>query len=173
MEKAQTLQPGDVVVALRLVQYPEEPYESLSGALGIGVGTAHRAVARLTQAALLVPDSRRTIAHNLLEFLVHGLRYTFFAALGPESMGVPTGPSAPALSNAFAAERAWVWPYIDGRHRGDSVRPLVPQAPGYAETAPALYDALSLLDAIRIGGARERKRAQELIQVWLEENAGE
>ena len=171
MDRAQSLQPSDVVVALRLVQHPNESYEALSGGLGIGLGTAHRAVSRLTRAGLLVPDSRHVISPNLLEFLVHGLRYAFFATLGPENMGVPTGHSGPMLKNEFAADRSWVWPSIDGRVRGDSVRPLISQAPQYALAAPALYDALTLLDAIRLGGVRERKRATELIEVWLDEIA--
>lgn len=53
--------------------------------------------------------------------------------------------------------------------RGTSLTPLYPGAPELVHSAPELYRALALVDALRIGRARERSRAAELLRKIIRE----
>jgi len=46
-------------------------------------------------------------------------------------------------------------------------RSLYPSAPKAAKLDPGLYELLAMIDALRIGKARERKLAQELVSQRL------
>ena len=163
---AEVLRSGDVAVALRLVSQPLEGYESLSDALGIGTGSAHRAVKRLQKAQLVTPDRRIVLRRHLEEFVVHGLRFSFYAVPRAETLGVPTAE----LPEFVGDQRTFVWPAAQGTRRGTGIAPLLPQAVELPERDPATYRALSLIDALRVGGARERKAAAGLFKDWLEEH---
>lgn len=162
------LKPIDVVVALRLAAVPEEKYEDLGGALGVSPSMAHASVRRLRDARLLRPGSRVVNRLTLLEFLEHGVRYAFPARLAGEVRGVPTAHAAPPLADQIVAEDAVVWPHVSGELKGRGVTPLYPQAVGLPARAPALYEAVALVDAIRVGRARERRLAAR----WLREKLG-
>jgi hypothetical protein len=47
--------------------------------------------------------------------------------------------------------------------QGAAVQPLDSSVPGAARRDPALYDLLALVDALRIGRARERSLAEKEI----------
>lgn len=164
--RQETLRPVDVVVALKLAMDPGQLYESLAEELGVSLSTAHQAVQRLTSARLASGD-REISRTALMEFLSHGVRYAFFAEPGPEVRGVPTAHSAPPLSEEIVSEDAYVWPSAAGSRRGAAVPPLYEGAAELPEKSPALYRALALVDAIRVGRARERKRATEHLEELL------
>lgn len=164
--KQQVLRPVDLAVALRLALEPEERYESLAHALGVSLSTAHQAVGRL-QGGGLVDAERRTNRRALLEFLAHGVRHAFFAELGPETRGVPTAHSAPPLAEEIMAEEQFVWPSASGGSRGTAVSPLYEGATDVLERDPRLYQVLALVDALRIGRARERRLALEHLERLL------
>ena len=72
--------------------------------------------------------------------------------------GVPTAWAAPALREQFAAgdQLPPVWSHPDGTVQGASVQPLYPSVPLAAQKTSGLYDLLALMDALRLGRARER-----------------
>ncbi len=158
------LRPLDVVVALQLALRPEEKYEALAGTLGIAVSATHRAVTRLEAAGLVLPHRRAAGRGALIDFVVHGVPYSFYAVTGPEAPGVPTAYSAPPLAAEIESERPLVWPSIHGAVRGDTLIPLYAGAPSLPERDPALYDVLTLVDALRVGRARERRIAVEMLE---------
>ncbi len=159
-----TLRPHDVVVALELALHPREGYERLAEAVGISVSQAHAAVRRLTLAKLLAPDERRVVLPPFLDFLAAGVPYAFPAELGREARGIPTAHSAPPLAAEISSNEKIVWPSADGTVRGQSLTPLHPKAAKLFVTNKPLYELLTLVDALRIGRARERKRASELLR---------
>jgi hypothetical protein len=167
-----SLRPVDVVVALRLMLCPEDKYESLASTLGIGVSATHRSVKRLEASGLVLPHRRASRRKPLLEFLVHGVRYAFYPVTGPESPGVPTAHSGPPLAEHILSERPMVWPSANGWARGDVLVPLYDGAAGLPQRNPALYEALTLVDAIRVGRARERKLAVEMLERRLQRDGG-
>lgn len=156
-----SLRPVDVPVALRLAEAPGPSYQILAADLGISPSWAHAAVQRLEQAGLLLPASRSVNWLALREFLAHGLRYAFPARAGERVRGVPTAHAAPPLAAHILAEDALVWPRADGPVSGQAITPLYPQAIELPERRPSLYELLALADALRVGRARERKRALE------------
>lgn len=162
------LRPNDVAVALQIALTPSQPFSVLAGAIGLSIGEVHNAVKRLAQARLVSPRERRAIRPALLEFLTAGVPYAFPAELGPETRGVPTAYAAPPLSERISSGSAVVWPSADGEVRGQSVTPLYPAAVKTAKHNGALYELLTLADALRIGRARERRLAKELLRSRLE-----
>ncbi len=146
---------------------PEEKYELLADTLGLSVSAAYRSVKRLEAAGLILPHRRAASGGALLEFLLHGVRFAFYPVTGPEAPGIPTAYSAPPLAEQIVSERPLVWPSARGTLRGDTLVPLYGGAPELAERHVELYEALTLVDAIRVGRARERKLASEMLEQRL------
>jgi DNA-binding Lrp family transcriptional regulator len=161
------LKPIDVVIALRLAEVPEAKYEQLSAALGISTSWAHAAVRRLQAAGLLRPNSRTVNGLALREFLEHGLRYAFPAQPGPEVRGIPTAHSGPPLAARVVAEDRMVWPSASGSSVGHAIAPLYERATELPQRCPSVYENLTLVDALRVGRARERKLAAEELETRL------
>jgi len=158
-----SLRPHDVVVALQLAVAPTMSYGALAEAIGLSKGETHNAVKRLTAAKLLSSHTRKPNRQALLEFIVGGVPYAFAAELGPPTRGVPTAHSAPLLAAEILESDPVVWPSMEGEARGASIQPLYPGAPSTARRNPDLYELLTLVDALRIGRARERQRAKALL----------
>lgn len=61
-------------------------------------------------------------------------------------------------------ENVPVWPDAMGEVRGIAIEPLHPAVPDAARRDPRLWELLALFDSIRIGNARERNLAGEMIE---------
>lgn len=168
-----SLKPQDLIVALKLaVSRPPTSYAELAAALGLNTSEVHTTVQRCIQAQLLLDTVHDALAknsrlsnirvhrQNLLEFAVHGAKYAFPAETTSTTVGVPTSHSAPVFSGVFApGSDDWVWPFATGECKGVGLLPLHPCVPTAALADARLYAALALLDALRVGRARERKLA--------------
>jgi len=172
MKAYEPLKPVDIAVGLRLAEAPEAKYAQLSADLGISSSTAHGSVQRLESAGLIRPGSRAVNGLAFREFLEHGVRYAFPARPGEEARGVPTAHAAPPLANHIVSGHAYVWPSSSGPSSGQSVAPLYPAAVQLPERCPSVYESLALVDALRVGRARERKLAAEALVEKLEAVAG-
>jgi hypothetical protein len=161
------LKPHDVVVALQLALTPEAPYRTLADSVGLSLGEVHNAIKRLTTARLVSPSRRVPRKEALLDFLLKGVPYAFPAELGTETRGVPTAHAAPPLDSQFSASDAVVWPSENGDRRGAAVEPLYEGAPSLTRRNPELYELLALVDAIRVGRARERQLATMILRERL------
>jgi hypothetical protein len=166
-DKQPTLRPSDVAVAIQLARRPGAHYKDLARVLQLGVAEVHRGVRRLERARLAEVGERRVNRQALLEFLVHGVRYTFPAVLGPESPGIPTATAAPTLAEKIPGGPAAVWPDAEGKARGVSLVPLYGAAPHAALEDEHLHRALALVDVLRLGELRERRLAQGLLDELL------
>jgi hypothetical protein len=158
--------PQDVVVALKLCLGAEnQSYAELGRSLGMSASEVHAAVRRLIEARLVDPDTKAVRRQALRNFLVHGVPHSFPAILKSVTRGMPTAWAAPVMSGKFDVSEQLppVWPDPDGRIRGESVQPLYASVPGAARRDPALYALLALVDALRIGRARERSLAEKEI----------
>lgn len=166
------LRSQDVLLALRLslVQEGEAPpFQGLSVQLGISASQVHSAFHRAVLCRLVEEKSRCALGPNLLEFLVHGIKYVFppiFTTIVP---GVPTAVAASPLRERFALgdEPLPVWPHPHGSMRGQGIEPIHPAAPAAALKNPALHELLALVDAIRAGRARERAMAIKELEARL------
>jgi hypothetical protein len=166
------LKPQDLLVLLWLVAHSGEAwsYAGIAAALRMSSAEVHAALKRAARAGLYSHDERRPIRVALREFLVHGARYAFAPERLGLTRGLPTAHAAPALAARLALgadDLPLVWPDAEGEVRGEGLEPLYPSAPTAARHDPRLYNLLALLDALRVGRARERRLAQELLEKEL------
>lgn len=162
MNKQDTLKPLDLVVAIALsVEAPRPPktYAQLGAELGVSPSRVHEAVERLGLSGLLRVGTRNPNRHALRNFLAHGVQYAFPPQLGRKARGFPTAYAGPVLAQMFDYTTSMVWPDHSGTDHGTALNPLYPNAVSLPERWPGLYRTLTLVDAIRVGRARERKAA--------------
>jgi hypothetical protein len=159
----------DLLIALKLLEAdPALSYADLGKSVGLSASEAHGCVRRLIDARLVEPESRHVIRQSLLRFLVHGVPFAFPASLHETTRGLPTAWAAPVLSDRISSnEPPPVWPDPEGTVRGQSVKPLYPTVAVAAAQDPRLYDLLALVDALRLGRARERQIAEAELESRL------
>ncbi|MFW6089570.1 MAG: hypothetical protein ACODAB_07445 [Gemmatimonadota bacterium] len=158
------MRPHDVCVALQLVLTPESDYRGLAAKVGVSLGEAHNAVKRLQVAHLVLPHRLAVNRRNLLEYILYGVPYSFPGELGAETLGVPTAHSSPAFREKIAAADVIVWPSVKGTERGVALQPLCSCAPDLPAANPKLYRWLAAIDVLRVGRARERTLAKEILE---------
>jgi hypothetical protein len=159
----------DVVVLLKLLlESKARPYAGLAKDLHISPSEVHAAVRRCIDAGLVDEATRRPLIKPLEEYLLHGVRYAFPAKPGPVARGLPTACAAPPLAGKMSADDLPpVWPDPEGVVKGVAIEPLYRSVPAAAKADAALYQLLALVDALRMGRARERKLAGEELKARL------
>ena len=165
------LKPQDLYVVLALLSRAEPPaslYPDLAALTGLAVSAVHASLKRAAASRLVMFDQRKPVVlkAGLLEFLVHGARYAFPPVQGGLTRGVPTAYAAAPLNSVIApsTDPPPVWPHAKGSVRGMALAPLYPSVPQAALNDERLYAALALVDALRMGQAREREAAQKLMR---------
>lgn len=158
------LKPQDLLVALKLAVNPERDFllVQLSEELGMPLSVVHGCIKRAELARLIsrASGSVRALRPAVKEFVIHGAKYAFPAQLGTPTRGVLTAIGAPVLAIHFEkVEMSPVWPSPEGSYWGLTLPPLHPAVLRATQQDNALYEALALLDALRIGAARERELA--------------
>lgn len=165
--KQSVLKPQDLLIAVKIAISSANgfTYSQLSQELFISPSEAHAAVGRAERSHLVIRDGVDFYPAEtaLLEFVVHGVQYAFPGIVGGYTRGLPTSASADPLKSMFTqlGITPLVWPDPDGEVRGIALTPLYPTVPRAARKDQKLYQALVLIDAIRVGSAREREIARE------------
>jgi hypothetical protein len=160
----------DIVVLLKLTaDSPSSTVRSLEAEIGIPRSVIQRSLVRLEQARLLEEGRRRVNKGRTEELLVHGLKYVFPPVRGGETRGVPTAWAAPPLQEKLAesGELPPVWPDPQGEVRGIALEPLHASVPEISRRDRALTELLALIDGVRLGDARVRGVAEELLRERL------
>ena len=160
------LKPQDLVVALKLAVHHQRAFVlvELASELCMPLSSVHGSITRAEQARLVsrATGSVRAIRPAVLEFSVHGARYAYPGQLGAMTRGTPTGVGGPALRRYFEASvETPVWPHPEGKTRGPGLQPLYAGASAASIKDETLYEVLTLVDALRVGAARERSLASE------------
>ena len=166
--KQPTLRPQDVVLLLKLALIGDArwTFSGIGKELLLPQSEVHASFHRIRTARLVSEGEPPSVARqNLREFVLHGVRYAFPPIVGQIAQGIPTAEGGPTLSKDIVAgpEGSHVWPSSLGSHRGPSLLPLYPKAPVAAANDPELYELLTLIDALRVGAARERELASREI----------
>jgi hypothetical protein len=172
MDHGWIMKPQDLLVTLFLAAREEDgppTFVQLGQAVGLSHGEAHNACRRAVRAGLL--HSLQGLQVNraaLLEFLVHGVQYVFPAELGKPGRGVPTAHSVEPLAVELTGDQLpLVWPWARGEVHGDTLAPLYLTVPEIAAGNPSLHVLLALVDALRVGRARERSLAAQHLRRLL------
>lgn len=169
------LLPQDILIMIKLALSASQDwsYNTIAYELGMSPSMAFSALKRATQARLFDSNRKRPRRKALEEFLIHGVKYSFPPDIGSVTRGIPTAFASPALREHFSydPEDIYVWPYPEGREKGISFSPLYKSIPEIAMQDERLYAALGLVDAIRLGRARESNLAEKLLIDMLKYDA--
>lgn len=158
-----SLKPQDVLIALKYVAQPQKwKQRDLAAAIGMSASEVNHGLRRLIASRLFNEREERVIRPKLLEFIAFGLPYVFPAQLEFPSVGLPTAFSAPPLADRLiGSDVVAVWKSDKASVRGLSVQPLWRSAPEAALRDSVLYEYLALVDALRVGRARDRALAKD------------
>jgi hypothetical protein len=162
------LRPVDIVVLLQLLRHPGKDWtvRSLAGELHLPSASLQRSLERLGATPAFDAPRRRVSLSGCAELFEHALRFIAPVLRGGETRGLPTAWAVPPLSQHLAPvdELPPVWPHPLGEERGLEVQPLHPAVVSLARSDPAMYELLALVDALRVGDARTRELAAELLR---------
>ena len=165
------LKPQDILVACKLFTLGEAewPMRRLAGSLTISVGETHAAIERCKAAGVLgTPRGRLNVGRRrLFELATVSVPQVYYAVRGSVEAGVPTAMHADPLKGVFSGDSRpipLVWPSEGGRARGESLLPLYPTVPRAVEHDPDLYRVLALIDVVRVGDAKDRRLAIDLLE---------
>ncbi|MEM6648482.1 MAG: hypothetical protein AAF730_19740 [Bacteroidota bacterium] len=164
----------DLYVVLKLaVSSKEQTYEALASALSLSPSQVHRSVKSAQQSGLVGVSKHDVHRKALRDLAVHGVRYVYPAQRGAETRGVPTAHAAPPLKHVLtSAGLPLVWPSATGTMRGEALTPLYKHAPKAIQGDPHFYEVLALVDALRVGRARDQKLAGQLLTERLVQRRG-
>lgn len=165
MRQHNGMRPQDVVILLKLCLQEPNLWQNkdLAAALFISPTEISFALRRCQYARLLDAQGRAVARRTFTEFLLYGLPVVFPAQPGALVRGLPTAHSAPPLAAQLRAEQLYVWPDAQSEQWGCAIVPLYPNVPAAAKADAQLYELLALADAVRVGRARERQLAGDLL----------
>jgi hypothetical protein len=157
----------DVVLLLKLTHMNSGwTVRTLEQETTIPRSVVQRSIKRLGEVGLFDPRRRVPNLAQAEEFLVHAVKYVFPGVVSGESRGVLTAWGAQPLAGKLALsanEQLPVWPSAQGDTRGLALNPLHPAVVEATKRDQLLHEQLALVDAIRIGDARIRGLAAELL----------
>ncbi|WP_299547438.1 hypothetical protein [Seonamhaeicola sp.] len=155
------MSPQDIVVLLKITTYGNASWfqEQLAEALHISQSEISKSLVRSKFAGLIDTSGKKVFKMALLEFLQYGIRYVFPEQPGALVRGIPTAHSALPLSDIIVSEEHYVWPSGKGKMRGQAITPLYPSVVDAVQNDESLHELLALVDALRVGRAREKEIA--------------
>lgn len=156
-----SMSPLDVVVLLKIIAYGNKEWKQLDMAndLSISQSEVSKSLVRSKFARLLDNSGKKVKRLSFIEFLLYGLPYVFPQQPGAILRGFATSHSAPPLNKIIQSNENYVWPSGKGNIRGQSIIPLYPTVPEAIQKDGKLYELLALIDALRVGKAREKELA--------------
>lgn len=157
------MRPQDIVILLKIAAKGKQEWQmkTLANELIISASEVSESLKRSVYAGLIMPNKKTLLKGNLLDFLKFGLKYVFPQHPSAIAKGLPTAHSATPLNQDIISEDVYVWPYIKGEIKGQSIEPLYPTVPQACEKDQKLYELLTLTDALRVGKVREQNLAFE------------
>jgi hypothetical protein len=165
------LRPQDILISCKLFTLgdAEWPLRRLAGSLSLSIGEVHGAIGRCKEAGVLgVPRGKLSVARRrLFELATVAVPHVYYAVRGSVELGVPAAMHAEPLKGVFPRDGRpvpLVWPSGTGTVRGESLLPLYPTAPRAVEHDPDLHRLLALIDVVRVGDARDRRLAADLLE---------
>jgi len=138
--------------------------KDVADSIGISRSEVSESVVRSIAAGLLSANKKTVMKNNLLEFLIHGIKYVFPQTPGSIVRGLPTAHSASPLKDLIESEDKYVWPYIDGTIVGQEIQPLYNSVPHACVGDEDLHQLLAIVDALRVGNSRERNLAAKELE---------
>ena len=166
------LRPPDVFVLLGLLTPARAPgwsVHELAGDLAMPQAELQRSLVRLGESPVFDKRREQVIRPAAQQLLLNAVALVAPARLGAPARGMPTAWAAPPLAAKTPASSKLppVWPDSLGGARGLSVTPLHKAASEVSLSDPWMHEALALVDALRLGDARVRRQAADLLRPRL------
>jgi hypothetical protein len=157
------MKPQDIVILLKIIALNSDSWQQKPLALSLKMSQSEisQSVARSQYAGLLSGNGKQVMRNALMDFLQHGIAFVFPQKPGAVVRGMPTAHSALPLNTRIVSDEHYVWPAASGNVRGHGIVPLYPSVPDAAKQDALLYELLALVDALRVGKAREKQIALE------------
>ena len=173
MSEHKGMRPQDICVLLKIIAKRNEQWfnKDLAYELSISSSEISESLNRSRIAQLIDEEKQHVFKKNLIEFLVHGLKYVFPEVPGTIGQGIPTAHSAPPLNRMIKSFEQYVWEDINGDSKGLIITPLYKTMPKAARRDYNLYELLALVDTLRIGKARERNIAEDELKKRILDDA--
>lgn len=170
MKNSVNLKSQDILILLKICTLGEEEWfqHTLAEDLDISQSEISECLSRSKYSGLIDASRKHVNVLNLLEFIIHGLKYVFPQQPGAIVRGVATAHSANPLANEIKSIENFVWPYARGNMRGQAIQPLYKTVPKVVLKDKKLYEILALVDAIRVGKVREQQLAISLLKDRLQ-----
>jgi len=150
-----------VLLKILALRHDEWYNSDLAHSLKISPSEVSEVLNRCKIAGLIDSKKRRVNVNSFIEFLVYGLKYVFPTEPGAIAKGIPTAHSASPIKERISSSEIYVWSYVKGTHRGQSIEPLYKTLPQVAQEDKSFYELLTIVDTIRVGRVREIKIAIE------------
>jgi len=161
MAQQPNMRPQDIVLLLKIVSDDLKNWnqKDMAQALKMSQSEVSQSVSRSKYAGLLDSTGKKVMRLALMEFLQYGLAYVFPQKPGGIVRGIPTAHTAYPLNAILISEEPYVWPYGKGQTRGQSIVPLYASVVDAVQHDPKLHELLALVDALRVGRARDKEIA--------------
>lgn len=164
------LKPQDSLLALKYWSLKRANIDSsvrgISEAIGISPSEVSKGAKRLVESHILVERSGNLHVESgaLLEWLCYGIRYAYPQTSVGYGRGMATSWNCPLLESEMSPPRPpLVWSATGGDVEGVLIKPFHASIPLAASRDDSLYQALSLLEAIRGGKPRELAIGRRLL----------
>lgn len=159
MNKVGDLKAHDIVLLLKMTHAQDKRQVTLAQELDLSQSEVSAALYRGMIAGLIDEKKKLVYKTNLLELIIHGLKYFYPVQPGRVQRGLPTGHAASPLKDEIISDITYVWPDHKGSVKGESIEPLYPGAVHASKNDDLLYQKLALIDAIRLRNPRESQLA--------------
>ncbi len=164
------LKPIDLLVGLKILTSKQDWTQmGIAAELCLSSSQVNAAIKQLIEGNLFTVRQGKAypVYAALKEFILFGVPYCFPVKPAELTVGMPTAYAAEPLKHIIAVgnDPIPVWPYAQGKSRGVALEPLHKNVPKALSQYPDpdLHEILVLLDALRIGRAREKSIAQNLL----------
>ncbi len=170
MKKHNGMRPQDIAILMKIASKGNEKWymKDLAIELQISSSEISESINRSVIGGLIGSDKKTLNRLALIDFLKSGLCYVFPQLPGPITRGIGTAISAPPLSEHFTSIDKFVWPFGRGNMRGQAIEPLHPKTPEACLRDAKYYELMTLIDAIRVGKAREKNLAIDFLRARIE-----
>lgn len=158
----------DIVVGIKLICQPGLGQVKTATQLGLHQSQVSNSIKLLLDRQLFW-GSKKKLEPNFYawEELLPILKYFYPANMGSITVGMPTSYAAPPLNTIMQAgnDPVPVWPCGHAKTKGLRVEPLHPNIPEALIQYPDqdFYEILTLVDALRIGSARDKEYGKKLL----------
>lgn len=168
------LKPQDTLLAIKYwsikAQGQRLGVREIAESIKVSIGEISKSTRRLITAHLIVERDGEFNAEKsaLLEWLTYGVRYAYPIENTGYGRGMPTSWNCPLVKTDVVPPKPPIaWSVSGGSVDGTLICPIHESVPFAASNDELLYEALSLMEAIRGGRPRELAIAREALSALV------